>query len=119
MEELLALGSVVKVQLTERNTMRFVIAGYFPHDKKTDKVYDYAAVLYPWGMQPGPAIQMFHHGQILSVEHPGYLDDDGREITKRLPEAFKQYAEEIRKVIRKAEEEKAETEADDFLADFG
>ena len=74
MERLLALGSVVKVQMRGGGVQRLMIAGYFPKDKKTGRSYDYAAVPYPYGMRDMPVIRTFNRLQILETEHQGYLD---------------------------------------------
>lgn len=108
MEQLLALGTVVKVRLSEKNTVRLVVAGYFPGDKSTEKIYDYSAVPYPWGMQPNPAIQMFNQSQIVSVEFPGYLDEDGERLTRELPQALEQYKKEVSGLLKQAYAKKNE-----------
>ena len=100
MEQLLALGSVVRVQADEQTTLRMVIAGYFPHDTATGTTYDYSAVLYPWGMQVTPALQMFNRTQIVSVEHEGYMDEDGRNVALGIPQALKEYCQGAEQLIR-------------------
>lgn len=112
MKQMLALGAVVKVQVGEKNTVRLVVAGYFPIDERTGKLYDYSAVAYPWGMQPNPGIHMFNAGQIVSVEYAGYMDEDGEQLTKGLPQALEQFKKEAVELLREGSAKKtAETEA--------
>lgn len=125
MEQLLALGSVVKVQVSEnkKDALRMVVCGYFPHDKKTDRLYDYSAVLYPWGMQPQPALQMFNHGQITAIESAGYQDSEGEKFLSDMQKIFESYAEEVKKALQEAEEEKSEEKSalqtGETLEEFG
>lgn len=108
MERLLALGSVVKVQVEEEATARLMIAGYLPQDEDTGQIFDYVTVLYPFGMQQVPAIQMIRQDQILEVEAEGYLDERAAAFTKQLPELIEKIAGEARRMILEAaREEKA------------
>ena len=50
MEQLLALGTVVKADLGEKSTALLMIAGYYPRDERNGRVYDYLTVMYPVGM---------------------------------------------------------------------
>lgn len=110
MERLLALGSVVRVQVEEQATARLMIAGYFPEDTRTGKRYDYVTVVYPFGMQQTPAVQMINHGQILSVEAEGYLDEQAEAFTKELPELIRRMTEEMKKAVAEAKAQKASGE---------
>lgn len=105
MERLLALGSVVKVQVEEEATARLMIAGYLPQDEDTGQIFDYVTVLYPFGMQQVPAIQMIRQDQILEVEAEGYLDERAAAFTKQLPELIEKIAGEARRVILEAARE--------------
>lgn len=107
MEQLLALGSVVRVRTDEQTTLRMVIAGYFPCDTASGTTYDYSAVLYPWGMQVNPALQMFNRGQIVSVEHEGYRDEDGRKMTQGILQALEEYRRGAERLIREYQERDA------------
>ena len=105
MERLLALGSVVRVQVEEQATARLMIAGYLPEDKNTGKIYDYVTVLYPWGMQQTPAVQMIRQDQILEVEAEGYLDEKAAAFTRELPELIGKIAGEAKRLILEAAKE--------------
>lgn len=111
MERLLALGSVVKVQVEEQATARLMIAGYLPEDRKTGKIYDYVTVLYPWGMQQVPAVQMILQDQILEVEAEGYLDEKAAAFTRELPELIGKIAGEARRLILDAAAEEKQEES--------
>lgn len=102
MERLLALGSVVKVRIEEQAAARLMIAGYLPRDEDTGEIYDYVTVLYPFGMQQVPAVQMIRQEQILSVEAVGYLDERAEAFTRELPELIGKIAEETQRLIREA-----------------
>lgn len=102
MERLLALGSVVKVRIEEQAAARLMIAGYLPRDEDTGEIYDYVTVLYPFGMQQVPAVQMIRQEQILSVEAEGYLDERAEAFTRELPELIGKIAEETQRLIREA-----------------
>lgn len=47
MEQLLALGSVVKVQVSEnkKDALRMVVCGYFPHEKNRPSVRLFSGVV--------------------------------------------------------------------------
>lgn len=107
MERLLALGSVVRVQVEEQATARLMIAGYFPEDTRTGKRYDYVTVLYPFGMQQTPAVQMINHGQILSVEAEGYLDEQADAFTRELPELLGRLTERMKEAVAEAKAQEA------------
>lgn len=85
MERLLALGSVVRVQVEEQAAARLMIAGYFPEDRESGRIYDYATVVYPFGMWAQPAVQMIDEAQILNVEAAGYMDEKAEAFTWALP----------------------------------
>ena len=93
MERLLALGSVVQVQVEEQATARLMIAGYFPEDKESGRIYDYATVVYPFGMWEQPAIQMIDEAQILKVEAAGYMDERAEAFTWTLPRMIERVRE--------------------------
>ena len=100
MDQLVVLGSVVHVSADEQTVLRMVVAGYFPCDSATGTIYDYSAVLYPWGMQMNPALQMFNRTQIVSVEHEGYMDEDGRNVTAGIPRAIEEYRQRVERRLR-------------------
>ena len=96
MERLLAPGSVVRVRIEEKATARLMIAGYFPEDTRTGKIYDYVTVLYPFGMQKTPAVQMIRQSQILSVEAEGYLDEQAEAFTSQMPRLIEKLTEAMK-----------------------
>ena len=107
MERLLALGSVVKVQMRGGGVQRLMIAGYFPKDKKTGRSYDYAAVPYPYGMRDMPVIRTFNRPQILETEHQGYLDERAEIYTMQLPMMLERMKEVLTQKLASVKEETA------------
>ena len=108
MEQLLTLGTVVKAAVGKGQTARLMIIGYYPQDNQDGKVYDYATVLYPFGMCFEPAIQCINSGLIVEVEKNGYMDEEADAFTKGLPELIKTTNEVILSVLK---EEAEKTEA--------
>lgn len=108
MEQLLALGTVVKVDLGKKQTARLMIIGYYPQNKQDGKVYDYVTVLYPFGMCFEPAIQCINKASILAVEKEGYLDETAEAFTKELPQLIQKTNDTILAVLK---EEAEKTEA--------
>lgn len=128
MERLLALGSVVKVQMKKDLVQRLMIAGYFPKEKKTGRTYDYAAVPYPFGVCPVPVIRTFNQPQIVEVEYRGYMDEQAEVFTRQLPELINKMAEELEELVEKSKQESSreasagareKTEPMDPNQDFG
>lgn len=108
MEQLLALGTVVKADLGEKNTALLMIAGYYPQEQ-SGRVYDYLTVMYPFGMCFTNAVQMVDKEAILSVEADGYLDEATEEFTKGLPELLELAKQSVLEEIRE-QQNKQETE---------
>ena len=72
------------------------------------KVYEYATVLYPFGMSFEPAVQCINSGLIVEVEKNGYMDEEADAFTKGLPELLKTTSDVILDVLK---EEAEKTEA--------
>lgn len=113
MEQLLPLGTIVKVNLGEKSTAHLMIAGYYPQSEKTGEVYDYLTVMYPFGMSYKTALQLTNKSSIISVEAMGYMDDEAEQFTKGLPELLEKAKGVILEQLKEAEEqtEKPEEEA--------
>ena len=107
MEQLLALGTVVKAAVGKGQTARLMIIGYYPQDNQDGSVYEYATVLYPFGMCFEPAVQCINSRLIIEVEKNGYMDQEADAFTKGLPELIKTTKEVILDVL-KEEAEKVE-----------
>lgn len=74
-------------------------------------------------MQPQPALQMFNHGQITAIESAGYQDSEGEKFLSDMQKIFESYAEEVKKALQEAEEEKSEEKSalqtGETLEEFG
>lgn len=108
MEQLLALGTVVKAVVGPKQTARLMIIGYYPRNHQDGQVYDYATVLYPMGMSMAPAMQCINKNVILAVEKAGYLDEEAAQFTKGLPELLRTTSDVILDVLK---EEAQKTDA--------
>lgn len=108
MDKLLALGTVVRVNLGKGNTASLMIAGYYPRSLETGEVYEYLTVMYPFGMTHQVAVQMIHADAILEVEAEGYMDETAEIFTKGLPEMIKKTEEVVLSVLK---EEALKTDA--------
>ena len=108
MEKLLALGTIVKVNLGKDNVARLMIAGYYPKSLETGEVYEYLTVMYPFGVNHQMALQMIHEDAILAVEAEGYLDETAEIFTRELPQMIKKTEEVVLEVLR---EEALKTDA--------
>ncbi len=105
MEQLLALGTVVKADLGEKSTALLMIAGYYPRDERNGRVYDYLTVMYPVGMTLQAAVQMIDSSEILSVEADGYLDETTQAFTRGLPEPLQITRDAVLEEIRNGQEQ--------------
>ena len=108
MEKLLALGTIVRVNLGKGNTASLMIAGYYPRSLETGEVYEYLTVMYPFGVTHQVAFQMIHEDAILAVETEGYLDETAEIFTRGLPEMIKKTEEVVLDVLK---EEALKTDA--------
>ncbi|MBR6526973.1 MAG: DUF4176 domain-containing protein [Lachnospiraceae bacterium] len=108
MDKLLALGTVVRVNLGKGNTASLMIAGYYPRSLETGEVYEYLTVMYPFGMTHQVAVQMIHADAILAVEAEGYMDETAEVFTTGLPEMIKKTEEAVLSVLK---EEALKTDA--------
>ena len=130
MEQLLALGSVVRVRVKKDAVQRLMIAGYFLKEKETGRTYDYAAVPYPFGVCPVPVIRTFNQPQIVEVEHRGYMDEQAERFTGQMPELINKMTQKLEELAERPKQEparetavgagsKAEAEPVDPNQDFG
>ena len=114
MEQLLPLGTIVKVNLGEKNAASLMIAGYYPQSEKTGEVYDYLTVVYPFGMCYKKAVQLTNKASIIKVEAMGYMDEEAEQFTKGLPELLEKTKEviiqQLDEVQKEAEKEESSVE---------
>ena len=101
MKEYLPVGSVVTLKNMGEHS--FMLIGYFPKSAKSEKRYDYMAVLYPLGIVGKDSMIAFNRSQIEKVLFEGYRDEESNALTtaltdmdERLPELVKKAAEQSR-----------------------
>ena len=111
MEQLLPIGTVVRAKLDEKSSATLMIAGYFPKDERTGKLYDYATILYPFGMDIQPNISMIDEDIIENVVFEGYMDEDAQAFTKSLPEMMTAFVKVLREeALKQGTESSAKAE---------
>lgn len=80
-EKLLPIGSVVST--SESEEVKFMIVGFYPSNAKKEK-YDYAAVVYPWGIMDGKLFIFFNHKDIKKVIAKGYENEEAIAFSENL-----------------------------------
>lgn len=73
MNKLLPIGSVVKIQ--ESDKYAFMIVGYFPQNKEGE-MRDYSAVRYPMGAYDSRVFFFINHKDISTVLFRGYENEE-------------------------------------------
>ncbi|MEG0330326.1 MAG: DUF4176 domain-containing protein [Longicatena sp.] len=73
MKEILPLGSIVTLR---GGTKKIMICARIQEDKKTSKLYDYAACYYPEGIINASELFLFQHEDIESVFYVGMQDSE-------------------------------------------
>ncbi len=76
MEKILTIGSIVKVKYPDN--LLFMIAGYFP--KKEERIYDYSAVPFPFGLIDENQFLCFDRDEILKVMFESYTNNHAKDI---------------------------------------
>lgn len=94
--ELLPIGSVV---ILKNGKKRVMITGIKQIEPKTNKVFDYLAVLYPEGHLGQELKFLFNQENIEKVFFRGYEDEEREEFIKKLEEFYKN--EENQKSVKK------------------
>lgn len=76
---LLPIGSIVSLK---KVNMKVMIAGFFPKDNETGKVFDYFGVAYPFGYVSEKTNMVFQAEAVQEVLFRGYEDEKRDEIVK-------------------------------------
>ena len=85
MTNLLPLGSIVTI----KNSMaKMMILGYYLIDKKDNKCYQYAGVIYPSGIPETNNFVLFNNKDIKEVIFKGYSTPESEAV---LSELFKKW----------------------------
>lgn len=83
MDELLPIGSIVKV---EKDTwIQLMIIGYYPFNEEDETIYHYTGVLYPYGIEDEHSFFVFNTEDITDVVFRGYLNEEGEKVIKYFP----------------------------------
>ncbi|EOS61114.1 hypothetical protein C815_00679 [Firmicutes bacterium M10-2] len=73
MPELLPIGSVVTLK---NGSKKIMIVGRFQQHGKTEKIYDYASVLWPEGMIDSKHLYLFDQEDISNIYYIGMQNDE-------------------------------------------
>jgi len=79
MNDILPVGSIVGIRF---NNEKFMITGYAP--KNEEKMYDYVAVVYPYGFDSYEHTLVFNKDLIKKVYFVGFKSDSFKEIEKEV-----------------------------------
>ena len=78
---LIPIGSIVSLY---KNNTKLMIVGYLQKTKEDDKVWDYAAVIYPNGFVSPNRMIVFDHIQVERTYYVGYMNLENIEFLKEL-----------------------------------
>lgn len=85
--DLLPLGSIVTIEGSERKLMVVGRALAVAADDRTQELYDYAMVVYPFGII-GDALVYTNHDEIREVIFEGFADEEDAEARATIAEAL-------------------------------
>lgn len=88
-KNLLPIGSVVTIRFN--NDFKIMITGYSPVDSKTNKIYDYMGVIYPYGFDNYDKTIIFDRDVIKKVHFTGYKTDDYLGVEEFARESIEKY----------------------------
>lgn len=82
MEKYLPIGTVCLLKNAKKRVM---VTGFAAKGKETgDKMFDYIGCLYPEGVISSDKNLLFNHDQIDKIFYMGYVDDEQKELMKKL-----------------------------------
>lgn len=81
LDYLLPIGSIVRLK---EGTKKMMIFGVKQTDLDTNKMYDYAGVIYPEGNIGAQYQILFEHGAIEEIIFKGYENEERTEFIKKL-----------------------------------
>ena len=84
--DFLPVGSIVSIRFSVE---KFMIMGFCTIDANTQKMYDYCAVLYPFGLENLDKVIMFNRDVVKKIHHLGYSDDEEKEFRKKIQQFIK------------------------------
>lgn len=83
MENILAIGSIVKVNMNNLKN-DIMIIGRIVRDTESDCLYDYMGVLYPYGFLNPEQIILFNEEGIDEVIFEGYISKEEIKLSKEI-----------------------------------
>ncbi len=86
----LPIGTVCTIEATSKKVM---IVSILPYNKEENKIYDYCACPYPFGLFATDFLILFNSDKIVSVDHYGYKTEDDVTFKKQVFEALKSLKE--------------------------
>lgn len=82
-KEWLPVGTIVSIRFYKS---KFMIVGYLVNEGDTDKVYDYAAVVYPGGFLDNDSFTLFNRDTVKKIHHIGYFTEEFKALSKFVEE---------------------------------
>lgn len=82
-DELLPVGSIVKIRFSKK---KYMIMGYYVSNPENKEIYDYVAVEYPIGLLSINDVAGFPADYVKHVIHKGYENEEGKEFLTKLKE---------------------------------
>ncbi len=86
-KDFLPVGTIVKIRL---NKELFMITGFCTVDGKTNEVYDYLLVMYPFGYYSPDNVMMVNKNLIKRVIKLGYISDEEKKFKEELNRSIKE-----------------------------
>lgn len=83
MEHILAIGSIVKINMTNLHNDVMIISRVMV-EKDTGRLYDYIGVLHPYGYLSPEQIILFDEEAIIEVVFEGYINKEELELSEQI-----------------------------------
>lgn len=80
-KELLPVGSIVNIRLSKE---KYMIMGFYTKDANTNEIYDYSAVVYPYGLVNLNDVTMFNKDLIKKVVYRGLDSEEDKLFKEKL-----------------------------------
>lgn len=85
MEKILAIGSVVKVNMKNLEKPIMIIGRFMKSSKEPEsKMYDYLGVVYPYGFVGNDNLILFDEEGIEQILYEGYINQDELDLSDNL-----------------------------------
>lgn len=84
--ELLPVGSIVNIRFSKG---KYMIIGFYTKDANTNEIYDYSAVVYPYGLINLNDVTMFNKDLIKKVVYRGFDSEEDKLFKDKLNDLVK------------------------------